>query len=1036
MNFSAWSIRKPVPAILLFVMLTVAGLFAFRTAKIQNFPDIDLPMITVVASLPGTAPAQMETEVARKLENAMATMKGLRHLHTTVQDGAATVSAEFRLEKPPQEAMDDTRAAVARVRADLPAALRDPVIRKLEFKNDPILTYTVASPRMGDEALSWFVDDQITRRLLAVPGVGAVTRTGGVSREVRVELDPDRLLALRLNAADVSRRLAQMQREAPAGRARLGNGEQTVRTVVTAPSATALAAIEIPLSDGHVVRLDQVASVTDAHAERRSGAFLDGKPVVGFEILRSTGAGDIDVAKGVRKVVAGLRAEHPDIELTEAFNSVDLVVENFEGSMSLLIEGAVLAVLVVGLFLRDIRATLVSAVALPLSIIPTFLFMQWMGFTLNTITLLSLSLVVGILVDDAIVEIENIMRHLTQGKTPLAAAREAADEIGLAVIATTFTLIAVFLPTAFMKGIAGKFFVQFGWTASIAVLFSLVVARLLTPMMAAYLLKKPTRPHTDPFWMPGYLQAARWAFTHKGATLAIAAALGITCFTPLLTGAIKGDFMPPEDLSQTRISIELPPGSTFQQTHAIAEQARIAVSGHPHVKRVHTAIGGGNTGSDPTGGVAEARTATLTLNLTPRKERPGLNQQHIERELRARLQDVAGARVKVATNEAYTLVLSGEDSELLEQHAVTVAEELRSLTGIGQVTSSSSLRRLELIVRPDTARAADLGVTTDAIAETVRVATLGDYDQFLPKLNLGQRQVPIVVRLPDEATRDLELLRQLTVLGTRGPVPLRDVAEVEIASGPAQIHRLDRLRNVNFEVELNGQALGDVQQRAAKLPSLLHLPPGLVKSDIGEAETSNELGRSFLLAMGTGVACIYIVLVLLFHTWLQPVTILGALLLSIPGAVMALFVTGTHLSMPAMLGMIMLMGVATKNSILLVEYAIVAQRDHGMSQLDALLDACHKRARPIVMTTLAMGAGMLPIALGFGADPSFRAPMAIVVIGGLITSTVLSLLVIPVFYECVDDIVRIFRSTARKHQRTGHPDRRARGGADPRSMNR
>ena len=1008
MNFSAWSIRNPVPVILLFMMLTAAGLIAFDAAKVQNFPDVDLPMTTVMASLPGTAPAQMETEVSRKLENAMATMKGLRHLHTTVQDGVATVSAEFRLEKPPQEALDDTRAVVARVRADLPAALRDPVISKLEFKNDPILTYTVASPRLDDEALSWFVDDQITRRLLAVPGVGSVTRVGGVNREVRVELDPDRLLALRLSAADVSRQLGQIQREAPGGRTRLGDAEQTVRMVVSAPSAAALAAIEIPLPDRHVVRLDQVATVIDALAERRSGAFLNGKPVVGFEILRTTDASDLDVASGVRQALAALETEQPGIEITEAFNAVDQVVENFEGSMLLLIEGALLAVLVVWLFLRDIRATFVAAVALPLSIIPTFLFMQWMGFTLNIITLLSLSLVVGILVDDAIVEIENIMRHLAQGKEPLVAAREAADEIGLAVIATTFALIAVFLPTAFMKGLVGKFFVQFGWTASLAVFFSLVVARLLTPMMAAYLLKKPSRLHADPFWMPAYLKAARWAFTHKGATLTILAVFGIASCMPLVAGAIKGDFMPPEDLSRTRISVELPPGSTFEQTRAIAEQARAAVTAHPHVTMVYTAIGGGSVGGNSMDGVAEARMANLTLNLTPRKERRGLSQEDIERELRTRLQDVAGARVKVAADVAYTLVLSGEDSALLAQHAATVEQELRSLEGIGQVSSSSSLQRPELIVRPDTARAADLGVTTDAIAETVRVATLGDYDQFLPKLNLSQRQVPIVVRLPEASTRDLELLRQLTVPGARGPVSLRDVAEVEIASGPAQINRLDRLRNVKFEIELNGQALGDVQQRAAALPSLSHLPPGLVKNDIGEAETSNELGRSFLLAMGTGVACIYIVLVLLFHAWVQPVTILGALLLSIPGAILALFVTGTNLSMPAMIGMIMLMGIATKNSILLVKYAIVAQRDQGMPRLDALLDACHKRARPIVMTTVAMGAGMLPIALGFGADPSFRAPMAIVVIGGLITSTFLSLFVIPVLYEVLDDLVQRF----------------------------
>ncbi|WP_029008399.1 efflux RND transporter permease subunit [Azospirillum halopraeferens] len=1007
MNVSAWSIRNPVPAVLLFVMLTLAGLFAFRTAKVQNFPDVDLPMITVMASVPGMAAAQMETEVALRLENAMATMKGLRHLHTVVQDGMVTVSAEFRLETSPQEALDDTRAAVARVRGDLPAALRDPVIRKIEFKNDPILTYTVASVRRDEEALSWLVDDRITRRLLAVPGVGAVTRVGGVTREVRVELDPDRLIALRLSAADISRRLARVQLEAPGGRARLGGGEQTLRTVAGAASAEELAAMDIPLPDGRVIRLDRIATVADTGAERRSGAFLDGRPVVGFEILRTTGAGDIDVAQGVRTAVAELRQEHPDIEIVEAFNAVDPVVETFEGSMSLLIEGAVLAVVVVGLFLRDLRATLIAAVALPLSILPTFLFMQWLGFTLNIITLLSLSLVVGILVDDAIVEIENIVRHMGQGKPPPVAAREAADEIGLAVIATTFTLIAVFLPTAFMPGLAGKFFVQFGWTSSIAVFFSLVVARMLTPMMAAHLLKPPARPHAEPFWMPAYLKAARCAFTHKGATLAIVGLFGLASAMPLLSGAIKGDFMPAGDLSRIRITVELPPGSTYGRTLATAEEVRRAVAGHPQVTSVFTAIGSGGASDNPVGGVAEARMATLTVNLTPRKDRPGLTRQDIERDMRDSLRDVAGARITLVAGEAYSLVLSGEDRELLAGHAAAVEQALRGLHGIGQVISSLNLQRPELILRPDTARAADLGVSTEAIAETIRVATRGDYDQFLPKLNLGQRQVPVVVRLPEAAAADPDLLRQLAVPGARGPVPLGDVAEIEIVSGPAQINRLDRLRNVTFEIDLNGRALGDVQARVAALPALRHLPPGLTKSEIGPAETSNELGHGFQLAMGTGIACIYIVLVLLFRAWAQPVTILGALVLSIPGALLALFVTGTHLSMPAMIGMIMLMGIATKNSILLVEYAIVAQREHGLSRLEALLDACRKRARPIIMTTLAMGAGMLPVALGFGADPGFRAPMAIVVIGGLITSTFLSLLVIPVLYALVDDVVHV-----------------------------
>jgi multidrug efflux pump subunit AcrB len=1012
-NVSRWSIANPVPAIMFFIMLTAAGLYGFKQMKIQQFPDIELPTIVISASLPGTAPAQMETEVARKIENSVASAQGVKHIYTKVQDGSASITVEYRLEKPLQEALDDTRDAVARIRADLPADLRDPVITKMNLSGMPILTYTVSSSAMDDEALSWFVDNQVTKRMLAVRGVGSVARVGGVTRELRVELDPSRMLALGVTAAEVSRQLRNVQQEAPGGRAQLGGAEQSLRTIATVQSAEELAAMDIPLANGRRVRLDQVAAVSDTLAERRAGAFLNGKPVVGFEVVRAKGAGEVDVAERVRAALDELKAAHPDITVTEAFNFVDPVIENYDGSMKLLLEGAFLAVVVVWFFLRDWRATLVSAVALPLSALPAFYVMYLMGFTLNVVTLLSLSLVIGVLVDDAIVEIENIMRHLTQGKTPLEAAREAADEIGLAVIATTFTLIAVFLPTAFMSGVVGKFFVQFGWTAAIAVFFSLVVARMLTPMMAAYILKPPKHAHKEPFWMPAYLRAARWSFTHKGKTMALTAAFSVAACAPLFMGKISGAFIPPDDLSQTQISIELPPGSTYEETRAIAEQARAVAATHGHVKLIYTAVGGGSAGGDPfaMSGAAESRKATLTLNLTPRQQRSGISKQQIERELRAQLEPIAGARIKVSfggSNEKYQLVLAGEDGETLAQHAAKVESELRSLPGIGQVTSSSSLQRPELIVRPDAARAADLGVSTAAIADTLRIATAGDYDQLLPKLNLSQRQVPIVVRLPDAARADLALLGELTVPGARGPVPLRQVAELQLASGPAQIDRYDRLRNVNFELELNGQSLSDVQAAADKLPSLNNLPPGVTKAEIGDAEAFAELGQGFLLAMGTGVACIYIVLVLLFHAWVQPVTILGALVLSIPGAILALFVTGTDLSMPAMIGMIMLMGIATKNSILLVEYAIVAQREQGLSRLDALLDACHKRARPIVMTTLAMGAGMMPIALGFGTDPSFRAPMAIVVIGGLITSTFLSLLVIPVLYEIVDDVIQKF----------------------------
>lgn len=1022
MNVSSWSIKNPIPAVMLFVLLSFGGLLSFKAMKVQNFPDIDLPTVSVSASLPGAAPAQLETEVARKLENSIATVQGLKHISTKVQDGGVTLTAEFRLEKPVQEAVDDVRSAVQRVRADLPGDVRDPVVSKVDLAGQPILAFTIASARMDAEALSWFVDNEIARKLLAVRGVGAVNRVGGVTREVRVALDPSRLQALGASAADISRQLRQVQNESAGGRTDLGGSEQPVRTLATVKSAEELGRLELALGDGRRIRLDEVATVSDTTAEPRSAALLDGKPVVGFEVARSRGESEVAVGAAVQVALAELKAQHPDLVLTEAFNFVTPVEEEYDGSLHLLYEGAILAVLVVWLFLRDWRATFVSAVALPLSVIPAFIGMYLLGFSINVVTLLALSLVIGILVDDAIVEVENIVRHLRMGKTPYQAAMEAADEIGLAVIATTFTLVAVFLPTAFMSGIAGKFFKQFGWTAALAVLASLVVARVLTPMMAAYILKPIVDNHKEPGWLKRYMRAAAWCLRHRAVTM-VAATLffvGSIMLIPLLpTG-----FIPPDDNSQTQVYLELQPGSSLAQTEAAAEQARLLIGKVEHVRSVYTTIGGGSAGTDPfaMSGAAETRKATLTVLLAERGDRP--RKQGIENKIRTALEPLPGVRSKVGlggSGEKYVLVLTSEDPLALQAAARAVEKDLRTVPGLGSVASSASLIRPEIAVRPDFARAADLGVTSAAIGETLRIATLGDYDESLPKLNLSERQVPIVVKLADAARKDLSVLERLSVPSIKpgaGPVMLGQVATLEIASGPAIIDRYDRSRNVNFEIELSGLPLGEVTKAVQELPAVKNLPPGVKVVEIGDAEVMGELFASFGLAMLTGVLCIYIVLVLLFKDFLHPVTILAALPLSLGGAFVGLLIAQKSFSMPSLIGLIMLMGIATKNSILLVEYAIVARRDHHMSRLDALLDACHKRARPIIMTTLAMGAGMLPIAIGFGvADPSFRSPMSVAVIGGLITSTVLSLLVVPAVFTYMDDLEQWIRRMAGKLRR-------------------
>lgn len=1012
-NVSSWSIRNPLAAVMLFVMMTFAGIVAFLGMKVQNYPDIGLPTVILSTSLPGASPTALETDVARKIENSIASLQGLRHITTKIQDGAVTMTVEFRLEKPVQEAIDDVRSAVQSVRAELPADLRDPVIQKLDLASQPILAFTVSSTRLDSEALSWFIDYEISRTLLAVKGVGSVNRVGGVNREIRVSLDPLKLKALGLTAAEISEQLRIIQTESSGGRASIGGLEQSVRTLGKANNAAELAATELSVSrsSGDLVqriRLDQVATVKDMVGEARSAALLDGRPVVGFEVARSRGESEIVVGNAVRLALNELKQRHEHIVLTEAFDFVTPVQEEYRNSLKLLYEGALLAVIVVWIFLREWRATLISAVALPLSVIPAFAGMVWLGFSLNIVTLLALSLVIGVLVDDAIVEVENIVRHLQMGKTPYQAAMDAADEIGLAVIATTFTLIAVFLPTAFMSGIAGKFFKQFGWTAALAVFASLVVARVLTPMMAAYLLRpSTTNTHIrEPRWMKVYLRMVHWSLRHRLATLLLSGGffVGSLALIPLLPQG----FLPADNNSQTQVMLELQPGSGLVETMAAAEQARAVIMRMPEVRSVYTTIGAGNVGSDPFSAtdVAEVRRATLTIQLVGRGERE--KKQTIENRMRNELEMIPAVRTKVglgSSGEKYVLVLTGDDPQTLQLAARSVERDLRTISGLGNVSSTASLVRPEIVARLDNARATDLGVTSASIGETLRIATLGDYDAALPKLSLEQRQIPIVVRLDDTARRDLSVIERLNVPGARSPVMLAQVATLELAGGPAVIDRYDRARNISFEIELADLPLGKVTEAVHALPSVRDLPRGVRIIEVGDAEIMEELFASFGLAMLTGVLCIFIVLVLLFKDLLHPLTILVALPLSLGGAFVALLAANQSFSMPSLIGLVMLMGIATKNSILLVEYAIVAQRDQGLGRLDALIGACHKRVRPIVMTSIAMGAGMLPIAASWGAaDPSFRSPMAISVIGGLITSTLLSLLVIPVVYDLLEDV--------------------------------
>lgn len=1014
MNISAFSIRNPVPAILLFALLTVCGLLAFSKLSVQQFPDMDLPTIAISASLEGAAPSQLETEVARKIEDKLASLSQLDHIATTITDGAVSISVSFEIGKDTEAALSEVRNAVDSASPDLPTDMATPQVSKKSVQSTALLTYVIQSDKLDETELSWFVDNDLTKALLTVKGVGEVDRAGGVDREVHVDLYPVLMTSLGVTASDISTALKSVQIDESGGKADIGGRQQTIRLLGAVSSVDEISALSIPLSGGVSVRLDQVAKVSDTVADRTSLATFDGKPVIAVQIKRSNGFSDTGVVKDIRAAMQSFEAAHPGVTITEASNSVAPIQSNYESSMHMLYEGALLAIIVVWLFLRDWRATMLSAVALPLSIIPTFLVVYFAGFSLNTISLLALSLVVGILVDDAIVEVENIARHLRMGKTPMQAAMEAADEIGLAVIATTFTLVAVFLPTAFMSGIPGLIFRQFGVTAAVAVVASLMVARFLTPMMAAYFMKPRDHVERDGAVMRLYLKLVRACLNHRKLTV-----LGVVLFLAVSLSAIpllKTGFFPMSDNAQTSVTITLQPGSQLADTEKVTAEATGLISKVKDVRHVFASIGTASTG-DPMNSseTADPTTATLTVDLTSVDDR-SRSQADVEADIRNALTAIPGIRLEVGTGGNGTklqVTLASDDADALDLAASSVEKDLRSLKGVGNITSSASLQAPEIQIIPDFQRAAAMGVTSEDIAKVVRIATNGDYSSLLSKLNLPERQIAIRVRLEPSVRNSTDALSQLRVTGTKGAVSLGSIATIRIGGSASQIDRLDRYRNVTFSIELNGRALGDVMSEVRSLSSMRNLPGNVHLVEQGELERMSELFSSFGIAMGIGIFCIYAVLVLLFHDFLQPATILMALPLSLGGALAPLVMTGTAFSMPAVIGLLMLMGVVTKNSILLVEYAIVARR-RGLNRIPALVDACHKRARPIIMTTIAMGAGMLPVALGLsGGDASFRAPMAIVVIGGLITSTFLSLLVIPVIFTFIDDLGQIIASPFR-----------------------
>ena len=1014
-NVSAWAIRNPIPTVVLFLLLTLGGLLAFPGLRINNTPDIDLPAVLVTILQPGAAPTELETQVARRVEDAIAGLGDVKHITSTVQDGMSLTVVEFALGKDPDRATNDVRDKVAQIRADLPAAIRDPIVNRIEITGGAILTYTVAAPSMSTEQLSWFVTDTVAKSLLSIPGVAQVNRVGGVEREIRVALKPDRLLALGITALQVNQQLRDANLNLPGGRGTLGESEQSIRTLASASTVEALAARPIILPGGRTARLSELAEVSDATAEVRTAARLNGLPVVAFEVLRTRGSSEVKVAQAVAERAAKLEAEHPGLEIRKATSTVAFVEAGFHAAVEALLIGTALAVLVIWLFLRDWRATAVACAAMPLSLIPTFLVMSWLGYALSNITLLALTLVIGVLVDDAIVEIENIVRHL-RSRPELGAWRAAMDasaEIGLAVMATTGAILAVFVPVTFMPGVPGQFFRQFGLTVAAAVTFSLLVARLLTPLLGAHLLKPERNARSDEVGDGrigrGYLALLGWCLRHRWTTLGAAA--GFFVLSLAMVPLIPSDFMPAADRGRSALALELAPGATLADTDAAVHRATDILLARPEVVSVFASLGTaslvGGPGMGSTTVQGDPRNASLIITLVPRNQR-SIRQQRFEADVRPALEAIPGARVRFGadgmsgTKASITLV--GDDPGRLAAAARELESQMRGLPALSGARSVASLERPELQIIPRSARAAELGISPAAIGATARIATIGDVDQSLARFNLPDRQIPIRVMLDEAARGDLDALRSLRVAGRNDvAVPLGAIAELRHGAGPAQIDRLDRVRKATVEAELNGMPLGQAMQLIATLPIMQSLPPGVLERETGDKEIMTELFGGFVVALGTGVLLVYLVLVLLFGGFGQPLTIMSALPLSLGGALLALLLAQKSLGISAVIGVLMLMGIVAKNSILLVEYAIEARRG-GMPRTAALFAAARKRARPIVMTTVAMTAGMAHIASGIGADAEFRSPMALVVIGGLITSTLLSLVVVPAIYTVVDDL--------------------------------
>lgn len=1002
LRLSTWGIKNPIPVALLFIIAVTAGLISYSFLPIKQFPSVVRPAVEVIITESAAAPKEIETQITRPIEDAAAGIPNVRSIRSNVGAGVSTTRIEFELGEDLQKATDEVRQKVDQTRAILPREIDPPVVQRMEAFDQPILTYAVVAPSRSPIETSWFIDDTLTRALQAVKGVARVSRVGGLEREINVIVDPDRLAAQGLTANALNQALSAFDVDDPGGRVDVGGREQTLRVLGAAPSVEQLRNLSIPTAAGRFVRLSDVAEVGDGAGEPRSFAELDSRPVVGFQVFKTNDASEVKVDDGVAAAMAKLQSEYPDVKATRIFSSVVDTRIAHAATLQTMIEGMILASIVVFLFLREWRATAIAAIAMPVSLIPTFAVLAMLNYSLDLVSLLALTLVIGVLVDDAIVEIENIQKRVQAGARPYRAAIEGSEAIGLAVVATTAAIVVVFLPVSFMNSIPGQYFREFGVTVAVAVLFSLLVARLLTPLLAAYFLTPLAEPKPPGPLPPLYRRALEWALSHRIAACACAA--GGFLGSIVIAAGLPTSFQPPSNLDYMFIGLQGPPGAPLLEMHRIVRNAvAILRAETPEAQGVFVQVGSanGDTSVDPSNG-----TITMLLNA---KRVASVSQ--IENRIRNPLRGVADARASLQGGgfgaADVEIVLISQDGALLDKVSAELVREMQSLREVAEPRLPAPPSAPEIVIRPKPEEAARLGVDTQSIAQTARVASLGDIDANVPKLTVGERRLPIRIRLPSETRTDIAAIRALQVPTTSGAtVPLSSVADVRFGAGLTSLYRYNRRREVIIDADLAGGAqLGQALRAIYGLPVMRDLPAGVQPVSVGDADLMNDLFSGMITALLAGVGMVYATLTLLFRSFFKPIIVLSVLPLAIVGVVLALAFLNLSISLPSLIGLLMLFGLSAKNSILLVEYVVERERA-GVAQREAIIEACRERARPIIMTTVAMTAGMLPTALALSKGTEFRQAMAIAVIGGLITSTALSLVMVPVVYELVDDFER------------------------------